>query len=217
MDNRSKFSTFRRDQLTNVLQRYGCEESAKVVSQMEKLTREYHRSFLSQKDKRPAIESLSQARSVIHYANVLCEELDVLNPESIRLFERERERRDEELSFDRYKEAANDICMFAVFAVGKAETRVKRSQAPADVAIRHLVSKLIGLWIESTGCYLPSVPARDAYSNDGWQYQHILQCHPIWIVLNELGISLDWYALTTIVDASNACRGEYPEATREAV
>lgn len=202
MEGPFKFSTFHRNHLAKVLRKHGCEHSVGVAYQMEELAREYHRRTFSLGNRLLTIESLGQAQRILHHANIACQELDGLTADNLRRFKRERRRREEELSFDRYKEAVNDVCMFAIYAMEKAEALVWQSRAPADVALRHLIFELENLWVRNTGRRLPELPLVTEHRNETWKRQRALERHPIWIILDGLRIDLDGSGLAIIVKAA---------------
>lgn len=214
MNSQFELSTLHRNQLTKALQKHGCRNSAGVTFQMEELAREFHQKFFAPQDRTPAIESLGEAQRILHHANIVCEELDLLNEDTRRRLERERRRREELLSFNEYKVAMNDVCMFAIYAMEKGETRVLCGPAPIDVALRQLVAKLISLWVKSTGRRLPLLPLATEHQSETWKHQRALERHPIWIILAGLGIELSGYALEVVVEAASNDGGDETSSRR---
>ena len=118
--------------------------------------------------------------------------------------EEERLERDEKLSLDEYAQLVNDVCGFAVHAMGYGDRPFNVSESAADRALRQLAADVATVWRKHTGAELPSLPREKDPRDTSWRAIRKLQQHPIRIVCDALGIFVD----------ADAIHGLCPEVRR---
>jgi len=104
--------------------------------------------------------------------------------------ERELNARDEEMSLLDYFTAVNDVCMFSIYTLDRPIALTVEAKEGVDLALRNLCEAVISEWKRLTSDELPEIPQWCDHWFCPWKEVRQLQLHPVWIVLDALGITM---------------------------
>jgi hypothetical protein len=183
------FETARKD-LAQALTKAGAFKVLYAVAEIEDLVKQYHLSFITD-GVFPDMKFMGEARQLFAHADAVCHAFEDISPPTRIRLEEERVERDEKLSLDEYAQSVNDVCGFAVHAMGYGDRALKVSESAADGALCRLAADVATVWRKHTGAELPSLPREKDPRETSWRAIRKLQQHPIWIVFDALGIFVD--------------------------
>jgi hypothetical protein len=182
-------STARKD-LARSLTKAGAPKVSQAVGEIERLVQQYHSRFIA-KGVFPDMKFIGEARQLREHADALCCWFDVISPPTRIRLEEERLDRDEKLSLVQYAQSVNDVCIFALHAMGSGDRPIKVHDSASDRALCRLAADIATVWHNYTGAHLPSLPSVNSPAETSWRSMRTLQQHPIWIVYNALDIFVD--------------------------
>jgi hypothetical protein len=194
------FKSSARKDLARSLTKAGAPKVSQAVGEIEGLVQQYHSLFIAQ-GVFPDMKSIGEALQLAAHADALCWALDEISPPTRIRLEEERVERDEKLSLVEYAQSVNDVCMFAVHAMGDGDRPLKVHESAADRALCQLAADVATVWRKHTGAELPSPPSDKSPPETSWRGIRNLQQHPMWIVFYALGIFV-------IADAINGLAAE---------
>jgi len=184
------FKSSARKDLVRSLTKAGAPQVSQAVSEIEGLVQQYHSRFIA-KRVFPDMKFRGEAQQLLALADAVCWALDEISPPTRIRLEEERVERDEELSLDEYAQSVNDVCMFAVHAMGDGDRPLKVAESAADRALCRLAADLATVWRKHTGAELPNLPRVKSPPETSWRGIRQLQQNPMWIVFDALGIFVD--------------------------
>jgi hypothetical protein len=209
---RYRFSKTARKDLARSFARTSAKNGArKAVAEIELLTRIYHENSIA-RGSPPEKLFRSESRRIFDYADWLCIITDIVGPRTRKRMESELEVREEKMSLDEYFQSVNDICMFALHAAGQGERPLSARVRRADEDLVELTSDVLGVYRRYTNSEPPKVPTSDIPSD--WRTVRKLQCHPLWIVYDQLGIYLGAHDVNRLVKEHRIKASELSRSAR---
>jgi hypothetical protein len=193
-----RFGKDARRDLERSLAKAGASQVTQAVKEIERLVERYRLRFTAEKVF-PELKFTGEAKRLLIHANSACHALDAVSSITRRRLECERRARKEELSLPQYAEAMNDMCMFAIHAMGDGDRPIKQGCSAADRALQRLTVEVGNVWRKHTNSDLPVLPRSSASEEKAWRQMRRLQQHPIWIVYDALRIFLDAFDLNRLL------------------
>jgi hypothetical protein len=184
------FESSARKDLARSLTKAGAPKVSQALGEIESLVQQYHSRFIAE-EVFPDMKFIGEARELFAHADAACHALEDISPPTRIRLEEERLDRDEKLSLDEYAQSVNDVCMFALYAMGIGDRPIKVHESAADRALCRLAADIATVWRTYTGADLPSLPSVRCPPETSWRSVRRLQQHPMWIVYNALGIFVD--------------------------
>jgi hypothetical protein len=169
----------------------------KAVTEIEVLVTNYHASSI-EKGRIPEKLFRGEAMRIWRYADLLCNLADDLGPRTRKRMERELDDREEVMSLDEYFQSVNDICLFALHAAGDGERPLSARFRRVDEGLLELTSDVASVYRKFTNSELPK--AWTTGTPYEWRAMREVQCHPLWIVYDQLGIYLDAYHINDLIE-----------------
>jgi hypothetical protein len=200
------FKSSARKDLARSLTKAGSPKVSQAVGEIESLVQQYHSRVIA-KGVFPDMKFIGEARQLRAHSDALCCAFEEISPPTRIRLEEERLARDEKLSLVEYAQSANDICIFALHAMGIGDFPLEVHESAADRALCRLAADVATVWRKHTGSELPSLPSEKSPPETSWRGIRSLQQHPIWIVCDALGIFID-------ADAINGLAAEFVGARR---
>jgi len=207
------FKSSARKDLARSLTKAGVPNVSQAVGEIESLVQQYHSRFIA-KGVFPEMKFIGEAQELFAHGDALCWAFDLISPPTRIRLEEERLDRYEKLSLVEYAQSVNDVCMFALYAMGIGDRPIKVHESDADRALCRLAADIATVWRTYTGADLPSPPRVLSPPATSWRRVRMLQQHPMWIVCNALGISVDGYTINGLaaeVRRSETSTGRSPK------
>lgn len=127
------FKTARKD-LMRSLTKARAHNVLYALAEMENLIEQYYLSFITD-GIFPDMKFTGEARQLFAHADAVCHAFEDISPPTRARLEDELLERDEKLSLDEYAQLVNDVCGFAVHAMGYSDRPLKVSESSADRAL----------------------------------------------------------------------------------
>lgn len=194
-----EFRSGPRKDLVRSLIKAGAREVPEAVIKIEALVDEYNSRFLERK-RFPDMKYLGEANRLFACADNVCHALENIGRRTRRRLEKERVERNERMGLRKYAQSMNDVCMFALQAMGEGDRPIKPRSSSADKALRSLTVAVMRLWRKHTRSDVPVLPQSKSPADASWRKSRVLQQHPLWIVYDALGIFLDSNGVNTLIN-----------------
>ena len=202
------FESSARKDLARSLTKAGAPKVSQAVGEIEKVWfQQYHSRFIA-KGVSPDIKFIGEARQLQAHSDALCCAFEELSPPTRLRLEEERLDRDEELSLVEYAQSVNDVCMFALHAMGIGDRPIKVHASQADRAFCRLAADVATVWRRHTARNCQVYRAIKARPETSSRRIRKLQQHPLWIVCDALGIFVDADAINGLAKSLGARRAQ---------
>jgi hypothetical protein len=195
-----KFRSGARKDLIRSLVKADAREVPEAVIRIEALVEQYKSRFIA-RNRFPDMKYLGEANRLFVSADNACHAFENMGRRTRRRLEGERLERNEQMSLQKYAESMNDVCMFALQAMGEGDRPIRPRLSAADQALRSLTVAVLRLWRKHTRSNVPIVAQSRSPTDTSWRRIRDLQHHPLWIVYDALGIFLDANAINSLVKA----------------
>lgn len=184
------FAKATRKRLRRSLETFGCPNAPREITGLfEALVYLHLGPWLSQ-SKQPSLNSAARAAAMLEFGGHVCCELESLDRVTQRRMERALNTREEEMSLQEYFTAVNDVCMFGIYTLERSIALTVGAKEGVDLALRNLCDAVISEWKRLMSSELPEIPEWSDHWFCPWKEVRQLQLHPIWIVLDALGITM---------------------------